>query len=54
MRLSRTTKSKIDALDLAVIWPCSAQLAGLSLPPIEAIGISQHLRRDEVDGHGIW
>ena len=53
MRSNRTTNSKIDALDLAAIWPCSAQVAGLSLPPIEASGIPQHTRRDEADGHGI-
>jgi hypothetical protein len=35
MRPSRRTRSKIDALDLAAIWPCGAQAAGLSLPPIE-------------------
>ena len=40
MRQDRTTKSSIDALDLAALWPCCAQIAGPSLPPIEAAGRS--------------
>lgn len=54
MRQDRTTKSSIDALDLAALWPCCAQIAGPSLPPIEAAGRSGRVRPDEVDNHGIW
>jgi len=54
MRSHRATISKIDALDLAALWPCCAQLAGLSLPPVEPAETRGRVRRDEVDSHGIW
>jgi hypothetical protein len=54
MRRGWTTKSKIDALDLAAIWPCGAQTAGLPLPPVETAETPRRARPDEEDNHGIW
>jgi hypothetical protein len=54
MRADRKTKNKFDALDLAAIWPCGAQAAGLSLPPIETANAPGRALPDEVDSHGIW
>ena len=41
MQLERAKTSEVDALDLAAIWPCCAQLAGLSLPPMETVQASR-------------
>ena len=49
----RMRASKVDALDLAAIWPCCAQLGGLYLPPGETAGPREPERSDEVDGDGI-
>lgn len=54
MRSDWKTESKIDALDLAAIWPCGAQAAGLSLPPIETAETPRRALPDEDDSHGIW
>ena len=53
MRADRTARNRIDALDLAAIWPACAQVAGSPLPPIEAAETPRR-RPDEVDDHGIW
>jgi hypothetical protein len=53
MRSHQSRRDEIDALDLAAIWPCCAQIAGPPLPPMEACGTPERARRDEVD-HGIW
>jgi hypothetical protein len=54
MRSDRATRSKVDSLDVAAIWPCCAQVAGLSLPPIEAARAPEPARPAEADSHGIW
>jgi hypothetical protein len=54
MRWGWKTESKIDALDLAAIWPCGAQTAGLLLPPVETAETPGSARPDEEDSHGIW
>jgi hypothetical protein len=53
MRWSRRNRSRVDALDLAAIWPCCAQVAGPSLPPFQATE-SHRVPPDEEDDHGIW
>ena len=54
MRSDWKTESRIDALDVAVIWPCGAQAAGLPLPPVETVETPGRAHPDEEDGHGIW
>ena len=54
MRSTGKTRSRIDALDLAAIWPCCAQVAGPSLPPLDATGSTRLVSLDEEDGRGIW
>lgn len=52
MRADRTMRKEIDALDLAILWPCCAQVAGPTLPPGEPAGTPRQ-RQDEADDHGI-
>jgi hypothetical protein len=54
MQLERAKTSEVDALDLAAIWPCCAQLAGLSLPPMETVQARELAHPDEVDSDGLW
>ncbi|HEU5067531.1 MAG TPA: hypothetical protein VFT61_05030 [Sphingomicrobium sp.] len=54
MRSTRKAQSRIDALDLAAIWPCCAQVAGPSLPPLEPTEPCRRLPPDQEDRHGIW
>lgn len=55
MRLQLARSKGCDALDVAVLWPVSAQLAAT---PIPEIARDREPRKDhaleEVDGNGIW
>ena len=48
MRLHRTKKGEVDALDLAAIWPCGPA-AGIFVPPIELSRMPRPARPDEVN-----
>jgi hypothetical protein len=54
MQSDRPIASKLDALDLAAIWPCCAPVAGFALPLIETVRAPKRARPGKAGSDGIW
>jgi len=50
--LRRPRTARCDALDIAALWPCLAQTAGVCVPEMDAVRTGPETDKEEVR-HGI-
>ena len=43
-----------DSLDVAALWPASAQPCGLEIPPVARERVERPVAEEEAGDNGIW